>query len=358
VLRVPELAHERFEFRHGAHLFVVLRRAARLDFARGVCELAGESLEFKLAEKFISRRAVGRPAAELVEVELDVNVRPDRRQIFRLEDQLGVVAQRFTVGLVLDLLPALERRLDGAELLDDLHRALRADAGRAGDVIHRVAHQPQEVNDLRGRHAEARLDPRLVAPLDGRHGLFALHVLRVLPHADDPRVADELRHVLVVRDDDGLKSRLGGLHGERADHVVGLEAGRVQDRHVVRLADADDVWNLRFEFFRRRGAVGLVADVHLVTKRRLARLEDRRDVVRLLVGEELPQHAGEDEDGLRHLPPAVRQRLCARAHRREEGAEDVRERVDQKDPLGRLLRRRFFRRHVASMISNASAGDK
>ena len=34
----------------------------------------------------------------------------------------------------------------------------------------------------------------------------------------------------------------------------------------------------------------------------LARLEDGGDVVRLLVGEELPKHVREDEDGLRDLP--------------------------------------------------------
>jgi hypothetical protein len=51
---------------------------------------------------------------------------------------------------------------------------------------------------------------------------------------------------------------------------------------------------------------------------------------------------------LRHLPATVRQRLHARAHRREERAEDVRERVDQKDALSRLLGRfGFFSRHRA-----------
>src|SRR6185503_10626644 len=51
------------------------------------------------------------------------------------------------------------------------------------------------------------------------HGLFAFHHLRILTHADDVRIANELAHVFVVRHDHGLHLHLRDLLRERADHV-------------------------------------------------------------------------------------------------------------------------------------------
>jgi hypothetical protein len=85
---------------------------AAFDLRGRVGELARERLELQLAEEPVGGRAVGGFEAQAVEIEIDVHVRLDRRQLLRLEDERGVVAQRFAVGLVLDLLPARERLLD------------------------------------------------------------------------------------------------------------------------------------------------------------------------------------------------------------------------------------------------------
>ena len=49
------------------------------------------------------------------QVEFDRNVAIDRRQLFRLQNLAAVVAQRFTVGLFLDLFPTVERGFDRAD---------------------------------------------------------------------------------------------------------------------------------------------------------------------------------------------------------------------------------------------------
>ena len=86
---------------------------------------------------------------------------------------------------MLDLFPMIERVFNRAELFDQLHSAFRADAGCARNIVNRIAHQAEQINYLCGRHAELIFNPGLVAPFDRRHRLLALHVLRILPHADD-----------------------------------------------------------------------------------------------------------------------------------------------------------------------------
>jgi hypothetical protein len=61
--------------------------------------------------------------------------------------------------LLLDFVGAVERGFDGAEGLDELDRALVADAGRAGDVVDGVAAQGHHVDHALRRHAEHRSTP-------------------------------------------------------------------------------------------------------------------------------------------------------------------------------------------------------
>ena len=78
MLNVPELSDERFEFGNPCDPFVILRRRADINFRSGVGELARQRLKFEFAEELVRFDAVGRFAAEFVEVELDVHVRPNR----------------------------------------------------------------------------------------------------------------------------------------------------------------------------------------------------------------------------------------------------------------------------------------
>ncbi len=73
-----------------------------------------------------------------------------------------------------------------------------------------------------------------------------------------------------------------------------------------------------------------------MTKSFFAGLKNCRNVFRLLILNKLPQHVGEDIDGLGNLTPGVRQRRRAIGHRRIESPEDVRHRVDEKNSFSRL----------------------
>src|SRR5258708_19495786 len=73
-----------------------------------------------------------------------------------------------------------------------------------------------------------------------------------------------------------------------------------------------------------------------MTKGLFAGLKNCRDIFRLLVRNELPQHVGEDIDGLSNLTLGSCQRRRAIGHGRIESAKDVRHRVDEKDSFSRL----------------------
>ena len=116
-----------------------------------------------------------------------------------------------------------------------------------------------------------------------------------------------------------------GLAGQRADHVVGLEAHRFQDGNAQRLQRAANVGNLPPQILGHRRAVGLVALVaHLVEALRLpvplaqrthgagalvakdlaAHIEDRGKVARRKVLAQLGDHVHKDVDGRRGQPAA------------------------------------------------------
>ena len=88
----------------------------------------------------------------------------------------------------------------------------------------------------------------------------------------------------------------GGLAGQRADHVVGLEALGLEDGNAQRFESAADVGNLAAQVFGHGGAIGLVALVaDLVKALRLAvPLAQRAHRAGALVAEDLAAHV---EDG-------------------------------------------------------------
>ena len=125
---------------------------------------------------------------------------------------------------------------------------LGADLVDAGHVVDGVADQHQVIDDALGRHAE------LLA-------LTPSHVQRFGAHGVDQRdvVVDQLRHVLVAGGDDALHALRRGLHRQRADHVVGLDAfdpsGPASPWRCTACMDRLD---LARQVFRHRLAGGLV----------------------------------------------------------------------------------------------------
>ena len=202
----------------------------------------------------------------------------------------------------------LEHRLERAELLEELRRRLVADAGDAGDVVGRVALQPDQVGHQLGRHAVALdhalvvVDPRVGDPARGRH------------HPDP--VADHLVDVAVAGDDHHRDPGLARLRCERADHVVGLVAVDLDVREAERLGERREVRPLLLEEVGARLALGLVLGVLLLAARP-ARVPGDDHALRLEVGEQLDHHRREAVDRVRR-PPVSRSR-STRAARRTPG---------------------------------------
>ena len=229
---------------------------------------------------------------------------------------VGEAHQGLALLRLLDLVGALQEGVEVAELGEELHRRLDADAGRARDVVDAVAGQGLDLHHPLG--AETEFLDHLLAP--------DLQLLHRVEHAD--LLVDQLHQVLVGGDDDHLAAGLGHLSGVGGDQVVGLVAVELQRRHAERPCGLAHQGKLRDQILRRRRAVSLVLVVELVAEGLLGAVEDHRQMGGLLqlhLAEELPQHVAEARDGpQRHAVALARQ-----GRQGMEGAEDVARSVDQ-----------------------------
>ena len=141
---------------------------------------------------------------------------------------------------------------------------------------------------------------------------------RVVPDAFVARIEDthpfmhELQHVLVARHDHHIVAGSGCAFGDRADHVVRLEALAVDDRHAHRLAGGVHPRDLSRQIVGHRRAVRLVVAGELLAERGRGEIERRGDELRMLLVEELPQHRDEDVDGVGRAPLRIVQRRALR----------------------------------------------
>src|SRR6185436_1123984 len=149
-------------------------------------------------EEFVRGRSVGRLGFYLFEIKRNVEIDSNACKFTRLTNQICIVAEGLTIGFVLYRFPTLKSIFYRPKLLNDLYCAFRANAGCARDVVDGVAHQTEQVNKLVCGYTKLILHPRFITPFYWRHGLFAFHDLRVLPHANDQRISYELTHVFVV----------------------------------------------------------------------------------------------------------------------------------------------------------------
>ena len=285
------------------------------------CELARQPLELELLEEGVAGAAVGLAEHDCVEVELHRHVAAQRDELLR-EERVGRVAlQPVPVGRALHLVGVRDHVLDRPELAHQVARALVADAGDAGHVVDRVAHQGQHVDDARRGHAPLLLDRLLVedrgaAPLAAR-----------VQHPD--LLAHQLEHVLVRGHDHDVEAARDGLLGERRDRVVRFEAGHLHDGQAEGLADPPDVGQLHHEVVVHLRAVGLVLLVLVVAERPPRRVEEDSDVLGLLVLQELAQHGGEAVGGVRGQTAAGREAADG-----VEGAVELAAAVDEVDGPG------------------------
>ncbi len=198
-----------------------------------------------------------------------------------------------------------QHALQVAELGQQLAGGLRADAGHAGDVVHAVAHQRQQVGHLLRAAAE------LLAHLVRADRLLLDRVLH------DHAGADQLHQVLVGGHDRDLAARLHRSLGVGGDQVVRLPVRQLDGGHVEGGRRVPHQGELRHQLGRRRRALRLVGVVDAVAEGVPPGVEDHRQVGADMVLQQPRQHVGEAEHG-------VDRRAVRPGHRRQrvEGAED------------------------------------
>ena len=218
-----------------------------------------QALETELLVEGFQRGAVFRASGEGIERRQashmvgQIAVCLDAEQFTPLGQPVQRLAEVFTSG-ALDVVGMRHHAVERAVFQQPFHGRLRAHFLHAGHVVHRVAHQGLVV------HHQAR-----------RHTKFGLHTSQVTPLAvhrvdhGDVRV-HQLAQVLVATGDGDVHALLRRSLRQRADHVVGLDAGHIEHLPAHQLHHFMDGWNLAAQIVRHRRAVGLVVGVQRVAE--------------------------------------------------------------------------------------------
>ncbi len=246
---------------------------------------------------------VGRPAFEF-----DVGL--DRRQLAR-QRQLRQRLAQVLADLAADFFRRRDHAVEAAVLGQPLRRGLRPALLHTGNVVDAVAHQREVVDDLVRPHAEL---------LHHRGG-----VERGVGHRVDEFDAglDQLREILVAGRHRHVDACGDGALGQRADHVVGLDAVDAQDRKTERGDDRHHRLDLRDQVFRRGLPRRLVGGIQRVAEGRPRRVLHEGGVGGLLL-QDRAQHVDHAEQRAGRFAGRVRQR-----RQRVERAIQIRGAVDE-----------------------------
>jgi hypothetical protein len=155
---------------------------------RGEAEIREEGLEVPAAELLSERVLVAGAGGQIVQRHVDRRLEIDGDEPTREPHAVGVVGDALA-GLPADRGGVGEHALEVPELLDELGGLLLAHARDARDVVGRVPHQGEEVDDAVGA------DAPLLADLVGA----VVHALHQVEQVDPP--VDDLAEVLVAAHD-------------------------------------------------------------------------------------------------------------------------------------------------------------
>ena len=229
-----------------------------------------------------------------------------------------MVLEAFAIGALFDLARPLQRRFHRAETKHQVARPFVADARRAGNVVHRVALERQQVRHLGGRNTHEL----------GHFGRVVQGV--VLGRVEHPdALVHQLEHVLVAGNNDHVHAGGRRLPRDGSDHVVGLVARAFDHRHPHRPEQAADQRDLPGQVLGHRRAVGLVVREFLLAKRGTFAFKDRRQVLGMVRRLQLAQHVVENVDRLGLQPRRGPHGRGGRAGPGVIGAEDESEAVNQ-----------------------------
>ena len=254
-----------------------------------------------------------------------VGIAQHRHQLAAARQPVACCAQ-VLAHLALDLVGVLQDGIQRAVFVQPLGRRLGAHLVHARHVVHRVAGQRQEIDDL------SRINAELVAHAGSVHhrGRHAVAGHRVDQHG---LVVHQLSQVLVAGGDDGAHAGGARAGGQRADHVVSLDARHHQQRPAQGLGQFMDGRDLRHQRLGRLAAVGLVVLVQVVAEGAPRRVEDhcaqRGPAMQPGVVAQPTQHADHPMDGTGRLA-----RLVAQVRQGMIGAKQVAGAIDQQQGLG------------------------
>ncbi len=105
-------------------------------------------MKFQFLEEFFERRLVRFLHLDHIEGEFERDRRLHRRQPLAHQDALAIILQTLAVHFALDFTCPFECLLDRSELDDQIARAFVADAGRARNVVHRIALERKQIGHL------------------------------------------------------------------------------------------------------------------------------------------------------------------------------------------------------------------
>ena len=251
---------------------------------------------------------------------LQRNVLAKRGQKLGESRLLRLAEQRLPRLLGLDLPGVLEKGLEISPLRDQASGPLLTDSPDARDVVAGVAGEGSRVEQQLRRHAEARLDL-------GRADPGSLHGVE-----EEDALVDQLHQILVRGDDRHLGFRRRLLH-QGGDHVIGLEAGNLEDGNPVSVHQLPGDRELGREVFRLCVPIRLVLRIELVAEAAAGGIEDDCHGVGLLLPDHLGEHLREAEDGVGGKP--VR---SSQGRKSEEGAIQTVRRVDDDESSRKLAR--------------------
>ena len=312
----------------GDHLLRALGRRGHLAVPERLLEPLERGPQLELAERLAQPRAVRLARGDVLEVDLaEVDVADRGGELLGDAGVLGVVYEVLLALGAGDALDVAEHALEVAVLLEQLRRRLLADPRDARDVVRGVALEAHEVRDQLGRdpvavdHRVAVVHLRLRDPATGGHHSHAR--------------LDQLEEVAVAGHDHHVEALVARAAGDGGDHVVGLEALHAHVLVAEAVHERLHVRPLLREQVGLRVALALVLLVDLLAARH-AGVPDHQRGLHAVLGDDLHEHRGEAEDGIRGLPLRGSDRLGQRKKRAINEAVPV----DQEQFLGRLRRHR------------------
>ena len=252
-------------------------------------QLLDEGAELQFFVNFTQCFAIRFLQTEFFLVQLDGHIRFDGDEEFGKPDLFGVLLH-FLAHCPFQFLRAVEQFIDAAKFGDEFHRRFLPHAGTTGNVVRRVAHQSEQVDDLSRRcHAIFFV-----------HLLFTHHLGRFAARAGAYHLdvwGHELCIVLVGSHHPHLQSLLRPFPGQGADHVVRLVARHFQDGDAESPDDVLDDGHRQPDVLRRGFALRLVLRICLMAESTAGGVEGNAHEVGMMTSEHVVQRIDKAENG-------------------------------------------------------------